>query len=351
MEKRTHSDMTEGERETDIVCLERWPRDKLEKIKRLLLPEELKNKLDDIHLEPGADRVKVRYSTCTGDVDGRVYGTIVYYSKWYKNQVAKKGETFNYMNDYPREEEQPGGVSLQRIDKWIRRLLAYEYYHDYDIENCAPVLLAQIIEKEGFIVPPELIAYNTQRETIFNHYRGRIDLGEVKKSFLKVLHMGGEDHRIPETVRLKRALRATLLLLSKKDDRHQALYDKCRDECEKDSKKKKFSYLKDKEEAKVTNTLGRFCAAVWQREEHKILMSMRAYFISQGYHTQRMTLCFDGLMVEKRESDATDMVNFEELSDFIQEKTGFKVTVSEKSLKPTENDLAIYEGRVIFEKK
>jgi hypothetical protein len=349
--KRSHSTMTEKERETDIVCYEKWPREKLDHIRSLLLPDELKNRLDEIRLEPGVERVKVRYSTCRGDAEGRVYGSIVYYSQWYKKQIAKRGETYDYMASYPREEEMDGGASLQRMDRWIRRLLAYENYHDYDIANCAPVLLQQIIEREGLVAPPELIAYNTERDTIFARYKGRIDLGVVKKAFLKVLHMGGEDQRIIETVRLKRALRATLLVLSQKDARYRDLYTRCRDECEKDSKKKKFSYLKDREEAKVTNSLGRFCAAVWQREEHTILMCMRAYFVSQGYHPQHIILCFDGIMVEKRESDATDVVDFIALSAFIRDNTGFSVVIEEKSLEPTPQDIAIYEGRQFFEKK
>ncbi len=348
MAKRTLED---SERESDIICHERWPREKLERIKSLLLPQELKNRLDDIHLEPGVERIKIRYSTCKGDTEGRVYGSIVYYSNWYKKQIEKKGGQFDYMTSYPREEEQDGGASLQRMDRWIRRLLAYENYHDYDIANCAPVLLQQILEKEGLEAPPELIAYNTTRDAIFDRYKGRIDLGVVKKAFLKVLHMGGDDQRIIETVRLKKALRATLLILAVKNEKYGLLYEKCREASERDSKKKKFAYLKDRSEAKITNALGKFCAAVWQREEHTILLNMRKYFISQGYPAQHMVLCFDGIMIEKRETDAEDTVDFDALSNYIAEKTGFRVKIEEKSLKPTENDMAVYEGKIIYEKK
>lgn len=337
------------EREIDIVCHEKWSLEKLDQIRGLILPDELRNRLNDIHIEKDSERVKVRYSTCKGDVDGRVYGSIVYYSEWYKKQVAKRGETYVYMNDHPREEEQDGGASLQRMDRWIRRLLAHEFYRDYDIVNCAPSLLEQIIVRAGLTPPPELVAYNTDRETIFSRYKGHIDLGEVKKAFLKVLHMGGDDQRIKETVSLKRSLRATLLLLSQKDERHRLLYERCREACERDSKKKKFSYLVGKEEAKVTTSLGKFCAAVWQREEHTILLNMRAFFISLGYPAPRMVMAFDGIMVEKKNDEVP--IDFDALSLYIHQKTGFRVKVEEKSLRPTENDIAIFEGRILFEKK
>lgn len=349
--KRSHSTMTRDETTTDIVCHEKWDRDGLARIRSLILPEELKRRLDDIHLEENVERVKVRYSTGRGDTEGRVYGTIVYYSDWYKRETAKNGKQYDYMANHPRDEEQDGGASLQRMDRWIRRLLAHKYYHDYDIVNCAPVLIQQIIVREGLTVPQELILYNTQRERLFDRYRGRIDTAVVKKAFLKVLHMGGEDRRIQETVRLKNALREALLLLTQRNDQLAALYMKCRNEAESDSKKRKFAHLKDNESAKVTNALGRFCAAVWQREEHRVLMSMREYFVSLGYPAQHMVLCFDGIMVEKRASDTTDVVDFDALSRHIEAKTGFSVKIEEKSLKPTDQDMAIYEGRIVYEKK
>lgn len=358
MAKRSHDEMTgEGERDRrslgeahdDLICLERWPREKLAHLRdNVLLPQELKDRLDAIRLESGVDRIKVRYSTGRGDPYGRVYGSLIYYSDWYKK---REGSSYDYMSNHPRDYENDGGRSLQNMDKWIRRLLAHENYRDFDMVNAAPTLLAQIIEKEGLTVPPELVAYNTNREAIFARYKGRIDLAVVKTTFLKVLHMGGEDDRIPETVRLKYALRTTLLTLATKNDRYKALYEKSREEALKDSKKSKFSYLKDNQSAITTKSLGKLCAAVWQREEHRVLMSMRAYFVSQGYPAQYMVLCFDGMQVERRDTDATDVVNFDELSDFIHQNTGFRVKIVEKSLKPTESDLAIYEGREFYEKR
>lgn len=349
--KRTQ-DEAEDNAVAGILCHERWSRENLDQIRNLCLPQELKDRLDAIRLEKGVDRVKVRYSTCRGDTEGRVYGTIVYYSDFYKRKLAKRGEKYDYMADHPYEDEQDGGASLQRMDRWIRRLLAYQYYHDYDIANCAPVLLQQIIEKEGLTAPAELIAYNTDRDSIFANYKGRIDLGEVKKTFLKVLHMGGTDLRIKETLSLKQTLRATLLRLANLNDKYKEIYARCREECERDSKKKKFDYLnKGGEETKITKSLGKFCAAVWQREENIVLMNMREFFISIGYPAERMVLCFDGIMIEKRDPSLEEVsLNLEILSNHIHTKTGYRVKIEEKSLKPTDNDMAIFEGRAFFEK-
>lgn len=350
--KRTRDEMIEDEEVPGIMCYERWSHEKLDQIRRLCLPQELKDRLDSIRLENGVERVKVRYSTCQGDKEGRVYGSIVYYSQFYRKKLAKEGKTFSYMDEHAFKDEQDAGPSLQRMDRWIRRLLAHEYYHDYDIANCAPILLQQIIEKAGLAPPAELIAYNTDRTAIFARYNGRIDLGLVKKTFLKVLHMGGSHRDIPESISLKTALRATLLKLSNLNEKYRAIYAKCKDDCERDSKKKKFRYLAEGGEyVKVTKSLGKFCAVVWQREESRVLMSMREYFIGHGYPAEHMVLCFDGIMIERRESDATDNLNLESVSSHVFEKTGYRVKIEEKSLQPTENDMAIYEGRAFFEKK
>jgi len=94
-------------------------------------------------------------------------------------------------------------------------LIASEHYRDYDVVNCAPVLLQQLLEKENVPVPFALANYNANRQAIFNKYQQVATPGEIKKAFLEVIHMGGVDERFDECAQLKHSLREALLLLAR----------------------------------------------------------------------------------------------------------------------------------------
>jgi hypothetical protein len=321
------------EKESDsIVCFERWDLEKLEAIKKLPLKVETKRSLEKLKLEIGATRQRVRYSTKNGDSEGRLYGNLVYHSQSYKK---KNQENYRYDDpSLPREEEIYGGVSLQGMPGWIRRLIASTYYRDFDIANCAPVLLQQILERHN-LCPPLLKYYNENRQMVFERYKANGTPKELKKLFLTVLHMGPSNECVPMTKSLKATLRQSLLSLKDLSASYQQLYANCEHECT----RQKYSYLEKKTaEDRVTKCLGKFCAIVWQREEQRVLMSMRNYFITeQHYAPHHMVLCFDGMMLEKETPER--VVDLEAVASHIFTQTGYKVRIEEKSLLPTTEDI------------
>src|SRR5690242_7298574 len=96
---------------------------------------------------------------------------------------------------------------------WIRRLIAGEFYRDYDIANCAPVLLSQILQRNG-MSSVWLAHYIEKREEIFKQYATIMSRSQLKQLFLSVIHMGKSDIDVPETGLLYWELRRLLLRLS-----------------------------------------------------------------------------------------------------------------------------------------
>ena len=54
---------------------------------------------------------------------------------------------------------------------------------------------------------------------------------------------------------------------------------------------------------------------------------MRQFFIEKKYIKENMVLCFDGIMIEKNNNELNQVISFnlEELSNYILEKTSYKV--------------------------
>jgi hypothetical protein len=298
-----------------VVCYEKWDYDKFIEIKNLFnLPKEIKTTLDKINnnIKEG-EYIRVHYSVKGGIKDGRLYGEIAI-PKLKKNQ----------------EEEQEwirGGTSLQGLPKWIRKMICHQYYYDFDMCNCAPVILSQLLN-EYKLCPNELIDYIKRRDYLLEKYSNRLNVStdEIKAEFLKTIHMGNSiySNDIPEIPKLKYSLLRSLQKLSTLNDDFKFIY--------------KDSCIKNKE-----NPMGRFCSVIWNRKESLILMAIRKYFIEIcGYDSFLMVLCFDGIMIEKQDSIILPIL--EDLELYIKNETGYIINIKEKSLEPTQEDLVLFNS-------
>ena len=275
-----------------IVCYERWDMERLREVKAMPnLIKELKQLLDaqTIVLEKDG-RLRVHYSTKRGDAHGRMYA----------NLSVRVNDAWI-----------SGGLSLAPMKRWVRRYLCQDLYHDFDIVNCAPVLLQQIMERHN-LCPPELVRYIERRDAIFAPYLKKgIARSVVKQAFLEVLHNGQGTEWMPETMELRTAIQSGLKKLARMREYALAAHDA---------------------ETGKANFMGRFCAHIWQVQEQRLLMTMRQYFIQLGYSRYHMVLCFDGLMLEKRGVGECAPINLSFLSDYLHRETGFRVRVEEKAL-------------------
>lgn len=292
---------------TGMICYEKWDFDTLEHIRSLSIqPLELKRSLDKIEIIRNEDdRVMVRYTTGKGDKQGRLYGKLV-----------------SHDEDYPTM-YLPLGISIQGMAKWVRHFVTHKYYRDFDIVNAAPNLMQQILTHYS-LCPVSLTHYNKNRSELFMRYSRQygISRDEVKTVFIGILHTGKGDPRFRESMILRRDLDIALRGLSRRPE-YSMLY---------------------KSLLKTDNPLGSFAFAVWSREEHKVLMQMREFFIQLGYHKDRFSLIYDGIMVEKDIVLDETPIDFETLSLHIEEKTGYILQIEEKSLIPSIEDLALLKS-------
>ena len=207
---------------------------------------------------------------------------------------------------------------LQNMCRELRALLQYNQY-DVDIVNCHPVLLSQICNKHD-IECPYLLDYIANRS---QHIERVVDYmhsdGEsVKKAFLTVLNGGIRDgYTDTFFVNFKNEIR----------DIHLKLKEFYPD---------KYKIIKSK---KDFNELGSLMNVLLCETENEILIHSYNFMTNNGFTIT--TFVFDGFMVDK-DKNLTDEI-LSQLSDYIKEKTNFRV---EYKIKPFDStiDLSIYDN-------
>lgn len=198
-------------------------------------------------------------------------------------------------------------VGLSPMKKTIHHYIAGEYYTDLDIVNCHPVLIIQLMEKNG-IKCDSLNEYIINRDNYLEKYN--LD----KDSFFNKIYN----------------------LESPPSEAHSEIFDKCielvkillKDERNKNIMKQiKFNNKKEK----FKNYGGKFLALIIQDIENDILMEMYDFFIKKGYPIY--SLMFDGLGIDKNFEINNDIII--KCCEHIKTKTGYTVNLK---IKPTETD-------------
>jgi hypothetical protein len=166
-----------------------------------------------------------------------------------------------------------GALSMQGFSRGVRKYLAGNIYHDIDIENCHPILLAQICERHGWEAH-HLNHYNNNREDVLKSI-GR-DRNEAKKHVLIIMY-GGKMGPITEF-------------------------------------KKEMDHIADLVNSAYPHIPGRDkysrMSLLLQDIENQLLMEIAAHFTRVGY--QIGVYVFDGLMLYKRGEDSPDLRKCEE---------------------------------------
>jgi hypothetical protein len=196
---------------------------------------------------------------------------------------------------------------LQRFQRDVRKYLCLDdqgnpMYHDLDIYNCFPTILQQLYIKYEVKEREFLKIYNANRDETIKKYKLK-----DKLTLIKIIQNEKSKHKEPI---INDFIKSIFNELFSKLFNDHAYY-----------------YTENEKNAK-----GKFMARVLQYYERLILNASYEFLSQKGYKIN--VLVFDGLMIEKSK-DYKVQPNKEllkELSDYIYEKTEFKVKVVEKSM-------------------
>jgi hypothetical protein len=216
--------------------------------------------------------------------------------------------TYKQKNKFGRYQAN-GSLSLQIISRKIRHTIAKEFYHDVDVKNAHPVMLAHYCTKNG-IEHPELQSYIDNRDEYFRVLKEEkgMERDAAKTLMIKIINGGDISDDMPEDVinfyNELIAIRERVMEL--------------------EPKKVKIAEKKEKE----YNLEGTVVNYVMCDLENKVLMEMCNYFHSQGLQAE--CLCFDGLMINKKSVTLEQLEEkmLEECESYVEEQTGICIKLA-----------------------
>lgn len=185
-----------------------------------------------------------------------------------------------------------------------RGSLCGDYYHDIDVVNCHPTIMYQFSQKLFGDTMEECKKFCENRN---EYYKEIADSKEdAKTGIFRVLYGGASP--LPKLMPFKQEADILAHKLSKHTD-----YVKL------------FEALK---KAGKSNIFGSFLSYILQTEERKIMLTMRDFFRSEGWSVD--VLCYDGIMVRKRNGFFIDTTLLERCKAAVLEKTTYSIQLSEK---------------------
>ena len=232
------------------------------------------------------------------------------------------------------------GLGLFNIRRELRQTICKDFYIDIDVENCHPVLLSQICEKNN-IECNVLNNYIANRDKILkdtmNKYKCNRDV--AKRLYIRMMYFGtfknwAKDNKIKDA-------EPTNFIdeFSKELKEIGTSIFSC-------NKQLYNEILKDKTETGKTdfNEIGSVVSYFLQEWEHRILEEVYTYLCDEEYiNNNDCVLCADGLMIKKQ--NYKDDKILKKLSQIIKKKLGFDVVFTNKEMK--EDYLNILDSHII----
>jgi hypothetical protein len=190
------------------------------------------------------------------------------------------------------------------LEKECRGTICKEYYHDIDVVNCHPVLLLQFAKTKYNIELPEVEKYVVHRELYLKNTMAEntVTRDEAKQAIISILYGGSccQQSFLYELSQEVRAFSKKLFLTEEYADLAKAVKSE-------------------------KNMYGSFLSFVLQTEERHCMIAMKDHLESQGWSVD--VLCYDGVMVRKRDDVLCDLVACEA---HVEEKTGYKINLITK---------------------
>ena len=252
------------------------------------------------------DNIKEQLKKYFGRVkDGKIE---VKYS--HSKNIAEKGRLYTI-----------NGLGLQSFKRCIRHALAGTLYHDVDMVNAHPTLISQYCEKHN--IPCEYLKdYVLSREDWLNHIQEwhEITRSEAKKLMLRLCYLG---KYIIETEG-NESYEPTY-----KCDQILGFKDEATKIAEAISKIEAQNYALLMKDKTKENKLGSLVSIVAQILENDCLALMHEFFKKKGYKVG--VLCFDGLMIEKKD-DPLPQNLLRECEEYVINASTYQIRLEEKSM-------------------
>ena len=230
-------------------------------------------------------------------------------------------------------------VSIQPLKKWIFRLCCHKYYDSIDIENCAPNIFRQLLQKHLNECPEIILKYTKDRNDLYKEARKQVPSLEfvpdksLKQTFLLGLTGGRHtnhfdllnlppDHiPIPVFTEWEKTIRKYQKKLKKL-------------ECFRNVVKE----VEDLDDTK--NVLGKITSRIIFNNESEIVLCLVSFF--KRKQIEVAALKFDEVIVNKNKLLTRDMIIRAE--EHIERTCGFKVNLKHDTLNPTKEDVDHFWG-------
>lgn len=224
--------------------------------------------------------------------------------------VYKKSNTCDLGRKYAQ------GCGYQRLQREYRHTLASEEYHDLDIVNCQPTILAQYCKKNG-IEFNHLQTYIKKRNEILEQLveasNNEMTKDEVKHKILAIL-FGGKLHLHLAGVSFMKEFYNEI----------QVIMDRVVDI------EKKIAQYVARSKPDKANKKGSVLSYTLQDIEDQLMTSCGKYLQSNGFACD--TYVYDGVMVRKNSNTPLTQKHLNEMSDYCYQAVGYRVQWVEKPM-------------------
>lgn len=192
--------------------------------------------------------------------------------------------------------------SLQSLSCWIRHTIASEFYHDLDIVNCHPTILAQYCEKKK-LAYTALKKYVSNRDELIKSTGLSKDV--VKQTIIQSMFDSKEKHNDIEWI-------------DDLDKEFKAIQNHMMNE-----NQLLVNFIK--EHKGEENIGGRVMSHILCDIENQIIQSFISYLKHINLSIKHIVLMFDGIMIPKMVMKNILPSFLNDLSEFIYKNVGYKV--------------------------
>lgn len=193
--------------------------------------------------------------------------------------------------------------SLETLEKECRGTICSEYYHDIDVVNCHPVLLAQFAKMKYNRDLPEVDRYVADREAYLKLIGGSRD--DAKEEMIRILYGGATKNEFLAPLSLE--VKAFSKFLAAQEE-YKALVNACKHE---------------------DNIYGKMLSFILQTEERKCMFVMKDSLEASGWSVD--VLAYDGVMVRRSEKLHLE-AGMRAVEAAVKEKLGYDISVIDKPM-------------------